>query len=201
MEIERNAGHHSYRCWLTTDEYERLRNAAEGYRDDLIVRLGGEVGLRSFEIPQLRPEHVRWTSDGEHYRLRVPRGKDTSGEGGKPRNAYLPHEVERAIHLYSNSEEIADDEPLIELTPQSVQCVVTRTAERVGDETGDPDWRKVSSHNLRRYFAHQLLVEEQINPRVVMKVGGWDKFESIEPYLAKPSENTVNEAFEECGRA
>jgi len=104
------------------------------------------------------------------------------------------------IHLYSNSEEIADDEPLIELTPRSVQRVVTRIAECVADETGDPDWRKVSSHDLRRYFAHQLLVEEQMNPHVVMKVGGWDKSESIEPYFTKPSENTVNEAFEGCGR-
>lgn len=201
MEIERNSGHHSYKCWLTENEYRDLRHAAPTYRDDLIIRLGGEVGLRSFEVPQIQPDHVRRTDDGDHYRLRVPEGKDTAGEGGKPRNAYLPRDVEQAIHRYQRENDIPDDEPLIDLTPRSVQRAVAAAAADAADRTGNPDFEKVSSHDLRRYFAHTLLVEEGMNPRVVMKVGGWSDFESIKPYLSKPSEKTVNTAFEEIDRA
>jgi integrase len=44
------------------------------------------------------------------------------------------------------------------------------------DDTADEDLRHVSSHDLRRRFAQRLLVDENMNPRVVMQVGGWDSF-------------------------
>jgi len=73
--------------------------------------------------------------------------------------------------------------------------VVRRTADRAAEETGDEDFRKVSSHDLRRRFAQRLLVDEQMNPRVVMAVGGWDSFAAIEPYLNAPSEDVIDDAF------
>ena len=82
---------------------------------------------------------------------------------------------------------------------RGVRDVVKRTAERVADETGDDDFHYVSSHDLRRRFAQRLLVDRQMNPRVVMAVGGWDSFQAIEPYLNAPTPDIVNEAFEEAG--
>jgi quinol monooxygenase YgiN len=55
----------------------------------------------------------------------------------------------------------------------------------------------VSSHDLRRHFAHRLLVRERLNPRVVMDVGGWRDFQAIEPYLGKPDVETIVDEFEE----
>ncbi|WP_258560382.1 hypothetical protein [Halorhabdus salina] len=52
-----------------------------------------------------------------------------------------------------------------------MQRRVKATAERVGEETGDSDWQKVSSHDLRRYYAQSLLVRERMNLRVVWKSG------------------------------
>jgi integrase len=74
---------------------------------------------------------------------------------------------------------------------------VKRTAERAADKTGVEDFRKVSTHDLRRRFAQRLLVDEQMNPRVVMAVGGWDSFAAIEPYLNAPSEDVIDDAFAE----
>ncbi|WP_435358461.1 site-specific integrase [Haloarchaeobius sp. DFWS5] len=199
MRIERNENQHSYRCWLTPDEYDKLQRAAGSYRDSLIIRLGGEVGLRSFEIPQVKPKHVRQV-DG-HARLRIPRGKDTEGGGGKPRDAYLPEDVESDLLRYANVEGIERDEQLVSIGDRQVQRRVKTTAKRVADETGDGDWRKVSSHDLRRYYAQDLLVREQMNPRIVMAVGGWNSFSAIEPYLNAPTPEVVNEAFEKSGRA
>lgn len=201
MRLESTKREDQYKVWLTDDELEELRRVAASHRDDLVIRLGGEVGLRAFEIPQVCPKHVKRTDDGEHYRLRVPAGKDTSGNGGKPRDAYLPADLEGDLHRFQNAEGIDRGQPFVELTERGVRDVVKRTAERAADETGDEDFRHVSSHDLRRRFAQRLLVDKQVNPRVVMQVGGWDSFAAIEPYLNAPSPSVVNEAFEEADLA
>ena len=72
-----------------------------------------------------------------------------------------------------------------------------RTAEAAADRTGDEDFRDVSSHDLRRRFAQRLLVDNGVNPRVVMTVGGWSSFSAIEPYLNEPTEDVINGAFDE----
>jgi integrase len=198
MRLEATGRTDQYKCWLTDAELEELRRSAADHRDDLIIQFGGYVGLRAFEIPQVTPGHVKRTDDGEHYRVRIPEGKDTSGTGGKPRDAYLPANVEGAIHRFQNAEGITNDDPLIDLSESGVRDVVKRTAERAAEQTGDKDFQQVSSHDLRRRFAQRLLVDQQMNPRVVMAVGGWDSFQAIEPYLNAPAPEVVNQAFEEA---
>ncbi|WP_254841146.1 site-specific integrase [Natronomonas marina] len=198
MRLEATGKPDEYKVWMTDQELEELRRAAARHRDDLIIQLGGYVGLRAFEIPQIKPKHIKRTEDGDHYRLRVPEGKDTTGNGGKPRDAYLPQDVEGDIHRYQNAEAINPGQPLVDLTERAVRDVVKRTAISAAEKTGDEDFRYVSSHDLRRRFAQRLLVDRQMNPRVVMQVGGWDSFQAIEPYLNAPTPQVVNEAFEEA---
>jgi hypothetical protein len=45
-----------------------------------------------------------------------------------------------------------------------VWIAVNRTAEQTSDE----NFRHLSSHDLRRRYAQRLLVEKEIDPRVVM---------------------------------
>ncbi|MDS0284772.1 site-specific integrase [Haloarcula onubensis] len=193
MRIEGTSGN-EHKVWLTDSEIEDLRRATNSQRDDIVIQLGAFVGLRAFEIPQVRPADVNETDSGQ-YRLRVRSGKDTTGNGGKPRDAYLPDSVERDLQRYQNEHNIAPKDPYIDLEQPGVRAVVRRTAERAADATGDSDFRKVSSHDLRRRFAQRLLVDEQMNPRVVMAVGGWDSFAAIEPYLNAPSAEVIDSAF------
>jgi integrase len=195
MRVESTSGD-EHKVWLTDSEIEQLRRVTRSQRDDLIIQLGAYVGLRAFEVPQPRPCDIRTTESGQ-YRLRVRAGKDTSGNGGKPRNAFLPDSVERDLQRFQNSENIAPQDPFIDLEQPGVRAVVKRTAERAADETGVEDFRKVSTHDLRRRFAQRLLVDEAMNPRVVMQVGGWSSFQAIEPYLNAPSEDVVDHAFAE----
>jgi len=197
MRLEATDRPDEYKTWMTDDEIEDLRRATAGYRDDIIIQLGAFVGLRAFEIPQVHPQHVKETGAGGH-RLRVPEGKDTTGNGGKPRDAYLPADVERDLQRFQNAENIAPRDPFVGLTERGVRAAVKRTAEAAADATGDEDFRHVSSHDLRRRFAQRLLVDEELNPRVVMQVGGWDSFQAIEPYLNAPTPEVVDEAFAEA---
>jgi integrase len=201
MRLEATEKEDQYKVWMTDTELDTLRRQAADHRDDLIIQLGGYVGLRAFEIPQIKPKHVKRTEGGNHFRLRVPHGKDTSGSGGKPRDAYLPPDVERDIHQYRNAADLRPGDQLIELSERGVRDVVKRTAERAAEATGDEDYRHVSSHDLRRRFAQRLLVDHSMNPRVVMQVGGWDSFAAIEPYLNAPTPDVVNDEFEKAGLA
>jgi len=194
MRVEATAGN-EYKVWLTDDEIEELRRASQNQRDDLIIQLGAYVGLRAFEIPQVRPIDMKETDSGQ-YRLRIEAGKDSSGNGGKPRNAFLPDNVERDLQRFQNEHNIAPKDPFVELKQPGVRAVVRRTAKRAAENTGEEDFRKVSSHDLRRRFAQRLLVDYEMNPRVVMTVGGWDSFAAIEPYLNAPTEQVVDEAFQ-----
>lgn len=196
MRLEATNTADEFKVWLTDGEIEELRRAAASHRDDVIIQLGAFVGLRSFEVPQVQPRHVKSTENGA-YRLRVPSGKDTTGNGGKPRDAYLPASTEGDLHRFQNSQNIAPKEPFVDLTPRGVRSVVKRTAEAAADATGDDDFRHVSSHDLRRRFAQRLLVDEGMNPRVVMQVGGWDSFQAIKPYLNAPTPGVVDDAFAE----
>ena len=195
MRIEATDGN-EHKVWLTDSEIEDLRRATNSQRDDIVIQLGAFVGLRAFEIPQVRPADVKETESGQ-YRLRVEAGKDTTGGGGKPRDAYLPDSVERDLQRYQNEHNIAPRDPFIDLSQAGVRAVVRRTAARAAEDTGDDDFEKVSTHDLRRRFAQRLLVDQQMNPRVVMAVGGWESFAAIEPYLNAPTEEIVDKAFRE----
>jgi hypothetical protein len=95
------------------------------------VRLGGEVGLRSFKVPQITLDHPHREviEDDSYHFLRVPEGKDTTSSSGKPRDAYLPRSVERDLHRYQRAEEIDHDAPFIDLTRHSVQRIVKGATE------------------------------------------------------------------------
>jgi len=54
MRLEATAREGEYKVWMTDGELSDLRRAAANHRDDLIIQLGGYVGLRAFEIPQIR---------------------------------------------------------------------------------------------------------------------------------------------------
>lgn len=65
---------------LDAEEYEALVTGAETYRAALVVRLGGEAGLRTGEITCVTPGHLRETEgDADLSLLAVP-SDDTEGE-------------------------------------------------------------------------------------------------------------------------
>lgn len=66
---------------------------------------------------------------------------------------------------------------------------VHEAAEELTDES--ERWQHVSSHDLRRSWATDHLVEEDVSVRVMMEIGGWSSYEAIKPYLAKPTPATI----------
>ncbi|WP_122090184.1 bacterio-opsin activator domain-containing protein [Halalkalicoccus subterraneus] len=181
---------------LTHQGYERLLEAASTHRERLVVRLGGDVGLRAREITAIHPEDVvRVRQDPDRFVLRVSEGTD------EYREAYLPPAVERTLARYVNSNGIGNAERIVDVTPRRVQMLVREVADRAADRTGDRSFEAVSAHDLRQYFARTLLRERNVSPRVVRAIGGWRSLEALDAYLDTPSTDEIVEALDpETGR-
>lgn len=195
MRVEQRAD--GARVQLAEGDYRALCRATETYREEVVLRLGAEVGLRPAEMTRIRPADVRTHDhDGiDHYFLSVPESDDGA------RLAYLPPDVEHDLRQFARAENVAADARLIPVTPRRVQMLVREIASRTADRAGDDRFQEVSSRTLRQYFARHLLVEERIDPRIVQTVGGWDRIESLAPYLDEPTPTDVAVAFEETALA
>lgn len=203
VRVESTKGENQYACWLTPHEVDAFIEAAENrsHKHKVVILLGTKVGLRAKEYTQIRPKSV--FREAGKYRITV-RGKDTSGElgdEGKRRDAYLPERVERELLELQYSGEIDDDEPYFNVTKTRIRQMVHEAAREAAEMgTGRrEDWMKISSHDLRRFYAHNLLVRQRVNPRVVMKNGGWETYSAIEPYLKEPTAENVNDEMARAG--
>jgi len=178
---------------LTGREYEQLRRSTETHREELLVRLCGEVGLRAAEITRLRPADV--TSQGDQgqtrYFLTV-----REGDGGT-REAYLPARVAHDFWQYVRSNAVDTNDPVIDVTPRRVQMLVREVGERAAEWTGRPTLAAVTPSTLRRLFARRLLVEHGVDPRVVTAIGGWEGVDGLLPALDAPTRDEVAAAFEQ----
>jgi len=198
MRTERNKDG-TYNVWMSRTEYNEIPRQANTRMQEIALRLMGDCGLRVEETLHVTPGDISRKKDGRSYELEVTKGKDTTGEyeGGKQRETWMPVDLERQIHRHAREEDIDDGEPLIQRSKKTVQNWVTNASERAADETGDADYERVSSHDLRRCWAQHLLVEEGVSPRIVMALGGWSSYDAIEPYLTAPTEDNIIDSMSE----
>ncbi|WP_181685819.1 site-specific integrase [Halorhabdus salina] len=192
MRTERNKDG-SWNVWMSRDEYQVLPREAETFEREVAIRLMGDCGLRVQEVLDVKPKHIQRMSDGEHFELEVVAGKDTTGEydEGKHRETWLPRDVEATINRYIQEAGLDENDALVPRSKRTVQYWVEDAAKRAAEETGDQDYQRVSTHDLRRCWANHLLVEENVSPRIVMALGGWSSYDAIEPYLAAPTEENI----------
>lgn len=203
---QHSGGRHgpTFSVWITKNEYRNeLLPAAPGYREALALRLGAEASLRAEEICDVQPGHVERSTaeyegrEIEGWFLRVPNRKDTTGEseGGKYGKAILPTDLKTELDRYVRDKNVAPRDRVFGVKKRQVQRYVERSRDRAAEETGKEDWRKFSTHDLRRYFAQTALTREELNPRVVMYIGGWSSMGALKPYLNAPEEGQILNEF------
>jgi GAF domain-containing protein len=179
---------------LTAREYEQLRRSTETHREELLLRLCGEVGLRAAEIPRVRPDDVASHGGQSHTRDFV-----TVREGdGETREAYLPAKVAHEFWQYVRSSGTDTGEPVIAVTPRRVQMLIRGVGERAAEWSGRPTLSDVTPSTLRRFFARRLLVEHGVDPRVVTAIGGWGGVDGLLPEMDAPTREEVAAAFEQA---
>lgn len=189
------------KVWLNDDEADALQHTLDkqAWERGIAGLLMLRCGLRSEETTTVTPGDVQRGNDGESWFIEVE-GKNTRGGEKTRREVWLPEDVEQRLFRFKQERGIDDDEPYLDVAPRTIQNWVTNESGRgaadvLAEKTGEDDWQHVSSHDLRRHWAHHHLVEERVPVRVMMAIGGWSSYSAIEPYLTEPSENNIIEAM------
>lgn len=184
--------------WIT--ELDRLEREAGSFRNRLVIPLGARAGLQISETVGLRVDDLAEEPvDGDLQYWTSVAGNDPRADtdSKKQRRTWIPSDVWRDLRLQVNEHDLAGDDPVsraarVDTSPPSRGGGSSRRSR--GARTTPPGREKfadVSSRDLRRFWANYLLVGKGANPRVVMRLGGWEDFQSIKPYLDRPRDTTV----------
>ncbi len=200
------------KVWLTERKIKQLEQFCNGERELSVIKLGAWCGMRANEIAKSSWSNMiertvkskndsTYESESLQHFLKVAGKKTNQSKGNgekKIREVFIPQNVYHTLELLKAKENINEAGPIVPTkrtlrypTTATVRRWVREVAYRTQTETGDSEFADVSSHDLRRFFAHHHLVEKNVNPRVVMDVGGWENWKSIKPYLDKPSSQTI----------
>lgn len=159
------------KVWLSTEETTQLLDAAEDRERELAYRLGARCGLRSHEVVEVTPEHVTETEAGPM--LRVPMGK-----GEKFRQTPIPANLATTIETIDEYRDEASDVPLVAVSTRTLRRWIEDTRDALAVETGEPGWRELTMHDLRRTWATRLNSAE-VDATLVMDWGGWEEIETF----------------------
>lgn len=190
-----------WRVYLNPHDYTLLLNHADDRATELAIQFGAECGLRVNETANI--ERGQWRDsthpDVDAKFLRIW-GKDTTGEfeDGKYREPFFPRSVFKTTAQHIVAEQIPTGDPLFDVTKRTLQKWIKDTAHAVADETGNDDYRKISSHDLRAYFATDRLIRRNMQIEVVMEVGGWESRDTIEPYLHAAFDDVIAQEFKDA---
>lgn len=180
---------------LPPDAYDALVTAAGTHRAAVVVRLAGEAGLRTGEIVRVRPRDLREAgSIPDASLLSIPAAGSGSVEGdadggSAPTGTSIDREtavsasLAAALRRYAESEDLAPDDPFVDVSTRRVQMLVRETAERAAVRRDEPSLASTTPRDLRRTFARRLLVDRGVDPHVVREAGGWETMDALEPHL------------------
>lgn len=176
---------------LSPAAYDRLRRATRTHREELVVRLAGEAGLRPVEQARLRPVDV-FEHDGTHlvavHDESTAAAREASESPAPARETVLPDSVAHDLRQYAASNGIDDDEPLFSVSPRRLAMLIREVSDRVdGVDAAAPD--------LREHFAADLL-DDGVPATVVAAAGGWDRLDSLAPLLPETDRDALVRATE-----
>lgn len=166
--------------------YRRVIAATKTYREELVVRLAGEVGLRPREMAHVRIGDGReYDLDGVVHTLLLVANPD--GE----RLAYVPRDLWDDLAKYARERDRAENVPILDVSARRIQMIIREVGDRV-------DGLSVSSRSLRQSFARRSL-DQGVDPRVVSSVGGWSSLDTVIGTLDRPDERAIVRSFAENG--
>ena len=193
---------------LSRAEYDAVTAAAETYRAALVVRLAGDAGLRTGEIPRVRPGGLRESSTPGAFLLAVPAADDLGDDGRAgdeaaiTREAFVSASLAAELRRYADGRNLDDSAPFVDVSTRRVQMLVNETAERAAERMDRPALADLTPRDLRRFFARRHL-DDGANPHAVREAGGWETLGALDRHLDPLSGEAVAAALggESAGEA
>lgn len=161
---------------LTSDEADRLVNAAESFEEKLVVFTLLDTGLRVAEFATLTTENVQW----QERRLVIYGKGGPYGKKSKRRVIPITDRVRTLLeHLFSIRNDVG-------MTPRTVQRMVKRIANRANIT------KPVTPHVLRHTFA-TICLRKNMGLRTLQALLGHDRIGTTEIYMNVSPEDVVKE--------
>lgn len=194
-----------WRVFLDTSEYRNLLECAyepesRTVRQVVIVIRLMACSLRIGTVSDLTYGQFeqRSTPVGDYWVCKV-RAKDSTRREAetRPRAVFIPQDLMEQIHQRAHRFNLGPDDELFPCSYKTIQRDIKRSAANAAVATGNEEFRKLSAHDLRRYFATHLLFRHEVPPSVVRVLGGWKSDEAMFEYLVLPDDIL----FERLGEA
>ena len=182
------------------DVSPEISTFSPGAEHELLVRLGGECGLRGDEIHRVSPSDIVESPGDSEVRFLEVYGKDTTGthEEGKYRKTILTRAVADLMAYLEGRRHIGPDDTYISVGRGALDTWADKIGERAAEKTGREVFREFTVHDLRRYFATNCLVRHDMNMETVMTVGGWENYITMKRYLSITSDDQIISDFEKA---
>lgn len=185
-----------WRVFMDTKEYRQLLEHAYSNkkRSVRLVRLMMRLLACSMRVAtaasiEYGQFEKRETPVGEYWVAKV-QGKDSTDREAetRPRAVFIPDDIMEEVHAHARRKNLDPEDQLFRWSVKTLQRDVERSANNAATATGNEEFRKVSPHDLRRYFATHLLFRHRVRPAVVRMLGGWKSDESMYEYLVLPDD-------------
>jgi len=186
------------RIWLSRDEREQLLDVVEDEPRRHLAFALGLHGLRTDEVLQVEPRHVRTLDGGKHV-LRIPDGK--SGRRETP----LDGDLSQRIGYLKSAARLRQDEPLLDVAKRTVRTWMEQARDDL-DSDRDGRWDAVGMHDLRRSWATDVYYSlafagVPIAEQLTMSWGGWKQTQKgretfRQNYLGPVPDHVTARAFE-----
>jgi hypothetical protein len=192
------------RVFMAEHEYETYLEHCPR-RTRLASRIMGETSPRRGITVELTPNDffVPDDPDVELAFVKLRETKDsTEGEnalGGKTRISWVPWDLYEEVQQYCEDEGIEDDEQIFDITGDWLKSLVKEAAEATAVATGNQDYEHLRPHDLRAYYATNMLQRLNVDIETVMAMGGWGSRKAIDPYLAKPLPRDLQDDLASAG--
>jgi len=181
---------------LSRASYDALVAAAATARAEVVVRLAGEAGLRTSELPRVRPADLRESSTASVALLAVP----TADGDVVDREAPVPASLAASLRAYAEQMDLDDTDPFVPVSTRRIQMVVRETGTRAAESRSDPALSSVTPRALRERFARWLLRDRGLDPNVVRAAGGWETMAALDDHLETLDGDAVATAIDRADR-
>lgn len=181
----------SWRVFFSTEEYNQLLDAAP-HQDALIAARLMAHSLRVGTVSEIRLDQFecKETQHGNVWTLRIE-PKDTShdrGRSSRAREVWVSEPLVEDIKMYAGVNDFTESKKLYHVHKRTLQNWIKSTAKNAANATGDEDFLKVSSRDLRQYFAYHMLYRHGVNIGIVCQLGGWQSPQSMLEGLLVPDD-------------
>jgi len=192
------------RVFLAPYEYETYLEHCER-RTRLAARIIGECSSRISKTAELRRSDffIPDDPDVELAFVRLRETKDTT-EGdnaldGQTRISWVPWDLYEAVMQYCEDEGIEGDDEIFDVTSDWLGELIKEAAEDTVVATGNDDYRHITSHDFRAFYATNMVRRRGVDIETVMVMGGWGSRKAIEPYLASPLPRDLQDDLARAG--